>query len=55
MTTSTSKYIYVMLYKLQNAFKFIDSWKGRLVKYIHLTNVHMYEMQSTSHNVRPVV
>lgn len=54
MTTSNLGYIYDMFYNLQNAFKFIDSWKHRPVKYIHLTNEHMHKVQSTSHIVGPV-
>lgn len=44
-----------MLYNLQSAFKSMDSQKHKLVKYIHLTDVHVNEVQSASHNVKSVV
>ena len=44
-------YIHIMLFNLHSAFKSMNSQNVRLVKYIHLTNVHMYEVQSAFHNI----
>ena len=51
ITTSSAGCIYVMLYNLQSALKSMDSQKDKLVKYIYLTNGHINEAQSASHNV----
>lgn len=55
MKTSYLGYIYVMLYNLQSALKSIDAQKDKLAKYMHLTKVHINEVQSVSHNVELVV